>query len=45
MMFTDMVLCFEGKTQLEEDPQRWRDGLEKKGTKVSRAKTEYMCLN
>ncbi|XP_063600013.1 uncharacterized protein LOC134776232 [Penaeus indicus] len=46
MMFADdVVLCCKGKTELEENLERWRDGLEKRGMKVSRVKTEYMCLN
>ncbi|XP_063607578.1 uncharacterized protein LOC134782141 [Penaeus indicus] len=46
MMFADdVVLCCEGETELEENLERWRDGLEKREMKVSRAKTEYMCLN
>ena len=46
MMFADdVVLCCEEKTEREEDLERWRDGLEKRGMKVSRAKTEYVCLN
>ena len=40
MVFADdVVLC------CEEDLDRWHDELEKKGMKVSRAKTEYMCMN
>ena len=46
MMFAnDGVFCCEEKTELEEDLQRWRYGLEKREMKVSRAKTEYMFLN
>ena len=46
MIFADdVVLCCEEKTELEEDLNRWRERLEKRGMKVSRAKTEYMCLN
>ena len=44
-MFTDdVVLCCE-KTELDKDLERWRNGLEKRRLKVSRAKTEYMFLN
>ncbi|XP_047496500.1 uncharacterized protein LOC125044097 [Penaeus chinensis] len=45
MFADDVVLCCEEKIELEEDLERWRDRLEKRGMKVSRAKTEYMCLN
>ena len=30
---------------LELELEQWRETLEKRGMKVSRAKTEYMCLN
>ena len=46
MMFADdVMLCCEEKTKLEEDLERWCDGLEKRGMRVSRAKTEYICMN
>jgi len=45
MMFADdVVLCCK-KSELEEDLERWRDRLEKRGMKVSRAKAEYMSLS
>ena len=46
MMFADdVVLCCEEKAGLEEDLERWRNALETRGMKLSRAKTEYMCLS
>ena len=46
MMFTeDVILCCEERAGLEEDLERWHNALEKRGMKVSRAKTEYMCLS
>ena len=43
MMFADdVVLCAREKDVLELE---WREALGKRGMKVSRAKTEYMCLN
>ena len=47
MMFADDValLCATDKNSLEDDLEIWREALEKRGMKVSRTKTEYMCLN
>ena len=45
MMFADdVVLCAREKDVLESELEQWREALEKRGMKVSRAKTEYMCL-
>ena len=46
MMFADdVVLCARGKDVLELELEQWREALKKRGMKVSREKTEYMCLN
>ncbi|KAK3552565.1 hypothetical protein QTP86_015653 [Hemibagrus guttatus] len=46
MMFADnIVICSESREQLEENLERWRFALERRGMKVSRSKTEYMCVN
>ena len=46
MMFADdVVLCATDKDSLEDDLEIWREALEKRGMKISRTKTEYMCLN
>ena len=46
MIFADdMVLCAREKDVLELELEQWRESLEKRGVKVSRAKPEYMCLN
>ena len=46
MMFTDdVVLCAREKDVLELELEQWREAMEKRGMKVSRAKTEYMFLN
>ena len=46
MMFTDdIVICSESKEQVERSLERWRYALERIGMKVSRSKTEYMCVN
>ena len=44
MMFADdVVLCAREKDVLELELEQWREALEKRGMKVSRAKTEY-CI-
>ena len=46
MMFADgVVLCAKEKDVLELEVEQWMEAWEKRGMKVSRAKTEYMCLN
>ena len=39
------MLCAREKDVLELELEQWREALEKRGMKVSRANTEYMCLN
>ena len=46
MMFADdVVICSESKAQVEEKPESWINALERRGMKVNRRKTEYMCVN
>ncbi|KAK3515182.1 hypothetical protein QTP70_009592 [Hemibagrus guttatus] len=46
MMFTDdIVICNESREQVEQNLERWRFALERRGMKVSCSKTEYMCVN
>ena len=46
MMFADdIVICSESKNRVEEKLESWRYALERRGMKVNRRKTEYMCVN
>ncbi|XP_063875044.1 uncharacterized protein LOC135108200 [Scylla paramamosain] len=46
MMFADDVVIYcENRKEVETELERWRYALERRGLKVSRTKTEYMCLN
>ena len=45
MMFADdIVICSERKERVEEKLESWRYALERRGMKVNRRKTEYMCV-
>ena len=37
--------CAEERREAQKDLSSWRNALEKRGMKVSRSKTEYMCCN
>ena len=41
----DVVLCASEKGVLELELEQWRQAWEKRRMKVSRAMSEYMCLN
>jgi hypothetical protein len=46
MMFADDVfMCESDQSVLETELEKWREALEKRGMRVSRSKTEYMCLH
>ncbi|MCJ8736325.1 hypothetical protein PDJAM_G00258370 [Pangasius djambal] len=45
MFAVDIVICSESREQVEENLERWRFALERRGMKVSHSKTEYMCVN
>ena len=46
MMFADdVVICSENREQVEENLDRWRSVLVRRGINVSHSNTEYMCKN
>ena len=46
MLFADdIVICEETREDVERRLEFWRYALEKRGMKVSRSKTEYLCIN
>ncbi|KAK3530487.1 hypothetical protein QTP86_024399 [Hemibagrus guttatus] len=45
MLADDIVICSESREQVEKNLERWRFALERREMKVSRSKTEYMCVN
>ena len=46
MLFTDdIMICKEIRKEVERQLECWRYALEKRGMKVSRSKTDYLCVN
>ena len=46
MLFADdIVICEETREEVEQRIECWRYALEKRGMKVSRSKTKYLCVN
>ena len=46
MLFADdIVICKETREEVEQRLKCWRYALERRGMKVSRSKTEYLCIN
>ena len=46
MVFADgIVICEETREEVEQRLECWRYAWERKGMKVSRSKTEYLCIN
>ena len=46
MLFVDdIVICEDTKEEVEKRLESWRYALERRGMKVSRLKTEYLCIS
>ena len=46
MLFADnIVICEEIREEVQQRLECWRYALERRGMKVSRSKTEYLCIN
>ena len=46
MLFTDdIVICKETREEVEQRLEFWKYALERRGMKVSRSKTKYLCIN
>ena len=46
MLFADnIVICKDTREEVERRLESWRYALERRGMKVSRSKTEYLCIN
>ena len=46
MLFgSDIVICEETREEVEWKLECWRYALERRGMKVSRSKTKYLCVN
>ena len=46
MLFADdIVICEETRKEVEQRLEFWKYALERRGMKVSRSKTKYLCIN
>lgn len=45
MFADDIVICEKSRAEAVASPEIWRTELERRGMKISGAKTKYLCLN
>ena len=46
MLFADViVICEETREEVERRLKSWKYALERRGMKVNRSKTEYLCIS
>ena len=46
MLFADdIVICEEAREEVERRLESWKYALERRGMKVNRSKTKYLCIN
>ena len=46
MLFADdIIICKETREEVEQRLKFWRYALKRRGMKVNRLKTEYLCIN
>ena len=46
MLFADnIVICEKTREEVEQRLESWKYALERRGMKVSRSNTEYLCIN
>ena len=46
MLFADdIVICEKTRVKVEQRLESWRYALERRGMKISRSKTKYLCIN
>ena len=45
LFIEDIVICGEARKEVERRLESWRYALERRGMKVIRSKTKYLCIN